>query len=262
MKTFQWINLIGILCIIFGAQAIINGVMLFVMTGASNWAITQEQGGTGPQPVWLTISVYFGILVSILYLVAGVSFLKKKAFSLRLMYTALILNLLARFVPMLMIGFHTAVFPWQLFNIFSLMGPMIDVLLLIGVYQVSRYYYTDPDKYIYFLGAGTLSPSTLKLLSLIGSLVFLIPLFIFVLWFYVSSLDLSYPENVAKFHSYLPPFLHTRFGSAYLSLFCGASAFIFSSIGLKLAEKGWRKLNQAVMISSMLLFLLILFTLM
>lgn len=263
MKVFQWINLIGILCIILGAQAILNGVMMIAITGGTHWSVMLESGGKAYQPGWLAILGYFGILVSLLYLTAGVFFLKKKAFSLRLMYTALILSLLFSTVPMLVLGAQqTTGFPWQILNIFFLIGPVLDVLFLIGVYRVSRYYYTDPDQQINFLGAGNLSQPTLKLLTIAGFLVFLIPFTLFVLWFYVSTMELSLFDKAAKFQGFLPTVLQTRFGSAYLSLFCSVIAMVCSSIGLKLADKGWQRLNKVVMIISILLFMLNLFTMM
>jgi hypothetical protein len=263
MKAFQWINLIGILCIILGAQAVINGVTMFMLMGTTHWAAIQENGGPAHQPLWLTIAGYFSILVNLLYLVAGVLFLKKKAFSLHLMYTVLILSLISGIVPMLVIGFqNTNGFPWQLLNIFFLIGPMLDVLLLIGVYQISRYYYTDPYQQINFLGTGTLSQPTLKLLTIAGFLVFLIPFTLFVLWFYVSTMELSLFDKAAKFQGFLPSILQKRFASTYLSLFCSVITIVCSSIGLKLADKGWHRLNKVVMIISILLFMLNLFILM
>ncbi|HAD12455.1 MAG TPA: hypothetical protein DCF33_08445, partial [Saprospirales bacterium] len=107
MKTFQRINLIGILCISFGVYALLSKGMLMIM-----FARHQMGAGVTPQqPVWMMVSPTFELLVDMVYLVAGIFFLKKKSFSLMLMYTALILSLLSNFVPVIILGFQQAKIP-------------------------------------------------------------------------------------------------------------------------------------------------------
>ncbi len=258
MKVFQWTNLIGILCIFFVAQGILLGGIVLIMTGSYSLAT----GIIPNQPAWMTISHYIRLLVDMVYLVAGIFFLKRKSFSLLLMYTALILSLLSSFIPVIIIGFQQAKIPWQLLNIFFFIGPTIHLFFLFCVYRISKYYYTDPEKEVYLLKLGNLGQTGIKSISIIGFLMLLIPVFLFGLWYYVSSLGLGYPENVERYHQYLPAVLRSRYGTAHLSLFCSAAAFILSSIGLRLPDKGWRRWNTSVLIISVLMGMINLWSMM
>lgn len=263
MKTSDWTRLIGILCMVFGANALMNYVVLFFLTGGASMLLLMGSEGKVPQPEMLKLVHYFGGVVSLLYPLAGWYFLKRRSFSLKLMYTALILSLLYGLVPMLVLNWYSpAPNPSSIVNVFFLMGPAIDLLLLIGVYKISRYYYEEPDHVVHLFGTGALSEQQLKWITIAGLLCLLVPVSIFGLWIYVTSQGLQQAEAVALFHQYLPEMLRTRFGTAYLSLFCCIPAIVFSFLGINMPDKGWRVINIVVMVLSFLLFGLNLFTMM
>lgn len=257
MKTSSWITLIGVACIVFGALGVLD-VLLMDMVGGSPGI--GAAGGDSQTPMWLQFTNYFGNAVDVLYLVAGVFFLQKKSYSLRLMYTALILSMILGILPWMVLSWQHGTF--FKFNLFVLIGPFIDALLLIGVYRIRNYYWTEPDHVVYFPGAGTRTPRQLKIISLVGLACFLIPLSLFSLWVHVSSLGKPHMEAVELYDSYLPEFLRARYNTSYLSLGCCLAGILSSTIGLKLSGTGWKILNVAVLAGSIILLLLNLFSLM
>jgi hypothetical protein len=144
MKTSSWIKLIGILCIVFGALGIINGLSFYVLPEISR--MTKEKG-TELYPYldrWLVKFAYLTLLANTIYLIAGIFFLRKKSFSLNVMYIALTFSLLCSIVPMLFLSHNSAIpFSDYKINIFNLVGPFIDVILLIIVYRLAKYYYKE-----------------------------------------------------------------------------------------------------------------------
>lgn len=245
--------MIGTLCILFGAQNILSSIMILGVSGSFPWAIFDPSGEPVKTPEWLQFMNYSGMAVSLIYLVAGIFFLLKKSFSIRLMYSALWISIVARLGILVFFAIKSSSgFTWQMLNVFFLISPAIDLFFLFGVYRISRFYYTKPDQEIYLLGEGTFSQSALKRLSVSGLMVLLIPLSLFLLWEYVAFKDLGYPESSEEYRRYLPSFLQARFAVNYLGGGCSILAFIFSSMGLRLQEKGWRRLNTTVLILGIL----------
>ncbi|MCB9317261.1 MAG: hypothetical protein H6569_14060 [Lewinellaceae bacterium] len=257
MKTSGWITLIGVVCIVFGALGVLDIFLMLMMGGISGIGST---AGNAQTPRWPQYANYFGNFVDVLYLLAGVFFLQKKSFSLRLMYTVLILSVVSGIVPWMVLSWQNGSF--FKFNLFVLVGPIIDVLLLIGVYRIRNYYWTEPNHVVYFPGTGTRTPRQQLILSLVGLACFLIPLSIFSLWVYVSGLGKPHAEAVELYNSYFPKFLRARYSASYLSLICCLAGIVSSSIGLKLSGAGWKALNITVMAGCIMLMLLNLFSLM
>lgn len=108
----------------------------------------------------------------------------------------------------------------------------------------------------------TSNPRLLKILTFLGLICLSIPLSIQVLWIYVFNLGNNQAERVEIFHSYFPDFLLGRFDITYLSIACCISTIIFSSISLKLSGGFWKSLNIIILIFSVLLLLLNLFSMM
>lgn len=215
--------------------------------------VFQSSNTSGPNPVWLSIMNIFSQLISPMFLVAGIIFLKRKSYAIPLMYIILTLSVVSRFASIFITASQSgSEFPWKALNIFTMIGPVIDVLFLIIVYRISKYYFVDPDKEVYFWNTGQLGQPALKRLSVSGLVVLLIPLSLFLLWEYVAFKDLGYPESSEEYRRYLPSFLQARFAGNYLGVFCSILAFMFSSMGLKLQEKGWRRLNTTVLILGIL----------
>jgi hypothetical protein len=108
----------------------------------------------------------------------------------------------------------------------------------------------------------TSNPHLSKILTFLGLICLTIPLSIQVLWIYVFNLGTNQTERVEIFHSYFPVFLHGKFSLTYLSMALGISAIILASIGLKLSGKLWKALNIIVLVFSILLLLLNIFSIM
>ena len=265
MKTSAWIKLIGILCIFFGASGIVNAVVSIVspeMIGLGK----EKMQEVDPALFRLMLKLsYVPLITNGFYLMAGILFLLKKPFSLIIMYLALPISILGRIVPFFFFSQYTSN-PFQNFeiNIFSLLGPVIDLILLILVFRLAGYYYNENDVIVRLLSGKMSKFFTVKLLkfmTFIGLFCLSVPILIFGLWIYAWNTSVSQPEAVAIFNSYLPDFLAARYATAYLSLVFCLLAIILSSISMKLPGKFW-KFNMIILIFSVLLLLLNLFQMM
>ena len=269
MKTSTWIKLIGILCIIFGALGIINAISDIDLPKLIEMdKRVKEFYELSPNLFrWVVRLAYIELLANTIYIMAGIFFLMKKTFSLNIMYIALTFRILCRIVPMLFLSQYSSIpFSHYEINIFNLLGPFIDVALLIGVYRLAKYYYKSDDELIELLGEKikrkTLTPQLLKILTFVGLLCLSVPLSILGLWIYAFNLGDSQTNRIAIFNSYFPNFLHGRFDTTYLSVAFCILAIILSSISLKLSGKLWKVLNIIILVFSILLLLLNLFSMM
>lgn len=252
MKTSSWIKLIGILCIVFGALGLIDNISSFFMP---QWVKDTWPEISPDRQKCMELLAYFGIFANTIYLLAGVFFLRKKPFSLNLMYGALTISILSVVIPLLIVK------PYDLL-LFVLIGPIIDLALLIGVYRIRKYYYESPNEIVKPFGEITLTSPLLKLLTFLGVLFISIPILMQGLWIYVFNLADNQSDRVAILHSYFPEFLHGQYVTTYLVLAFCLLAIILSSISLKLSGILWKTLNIIILIISSLLLLLNLFQLM
>jgi hypothetical protein len=265
MKTSSWIKLIGILCIVIGAQGIINDIV-FIMFPEMTGIVKEELHEVSPDLIrWVMNLGYIQFIANLIYLMAGIFFLMKKSFSLRLIYLALTLSILCRIVPMLFFSQYSSI-PNSNYeiNIFSLIGPFIDVALLIGVYRLAKYYYRSDDESVNLFGEKLrrlLTPQLMKILTFIGLLCLFIPVLILGLWIHAFNLGDSQANSVAIFNNYFPDFLQGRYATAYLSIVLCILAIIISSINLKSSGKIW-KVNIIILVFSSLLLFLNLFQMM
>ena len=252
MKTSNWIKLIGILCIVFGSLGIMDNISSFF---TPQW-IKDTWPEISPERLkWMELLAYFGFFINTIYLMAGVFFLRKKPFSLILMYGALTISLLYVVIPSLFFN------PFDDL-IFVVIGPIIDLCLLIGVYRIRKYYYESPNEVVKPFGEITLTSPLLKLLTFLGVLCISIPILLQGLWIYVFNLADNQSDRVAILHSYFPEFLNGRYITTYLALAFCLLAIILSSISLKLSGILWKSLNIIILIIGCLLLLLNLFQLM
>ncbi len=252
MKTSNWIKLIGISCIVFGSLGIINNISsLFT----PQWIIDTWPAISPVRLKWIERLAYLGIFVNIIYLMAGIFFLRKKPFSLILMYGALTISLLYVVIPSLF---------FKPFDdlIFVVIGPIIDLCLLIGAYRIRKYYYEGPDEIVKLFGEIKLNPPLLKLLTFLGVLCISIPILLQGLWIYVFSLADNQSDAVTILQSYYPECLHGPYATIYISLAFCLLTIILSSISLKLSGKLWKTLNTIILIFGSLILLLNLFQLM
>jgi hypothetical protein len=100
-----------------------------------------------------------------------------------------------------------------------------------------------------------LSPDKLKLVAITGFLFLLIPLYIQLLWIYISSTVESYLAR-DTFYSYFPDFMNGSAVLNYLSIFCCLIAITAGLIGMKLSKESWWKASAFTMgLGSILMFL-------
>jgi len=265
MKSSNGIKLIGIVCIVFGSFGLLSGLSELLM---------QRMIETRPElpepPAELLRSnllVYTGILIRTILLMAGIFFLMKKTFALNLMYIALTFSILYGIVSLLLLNNNIPLGN----QVIALIDPVFYAALLIGVYSIRKYYYKSPEELAESSEGKqkrkTLSPLSLKILSLVGMLCLTVSLSILGLWIYacksVDRQSIDYLTNrVAKYKGYFPEFLQGGYNLNYLSIALCILAIIFSSIGLTLSGKLWKGLNIIILICSILLLLLNLFMLM
>ena len=254
MKTSGIIKLTGIICIVFGGLGLLQAIGTLLMPGYIEGI---EEVAEFPLnfPGWYLMLAYIDIFVNVLYLVAGVIFLLKKRYSLILIYVALTISILYVVIPCIVVKPFDAM-------IFVLISPLIDIILLIAVYRIRKYYFKSSDKEIRLLGEYVFTPGQLKLFTFFGLLCMSLPLSIFGLWIYSSNAGTSQADSVAIFNSYFPDFLQGRFDTAYLSLAFCLLAIILCIVSLKLSGKFWKNINILVLIISSLLLFLNLFQMM
>lgn len=259
MKKSAWILLIGIICIILGARGIINTILPLLLHGM-NGMPKKELPEVSPDAIrWVLRFPYITIFANIIYLMAGIFFLMKKSLSLKIMYIALTLSIICRIVPIVFIS--SIQFSINSL-IFILIGPFIDISLLIVVYRLAKYYYKSDDELIKLFGEYTLTPRLLKFLTFLGLLCFSLPLSIYGLWIHAANLGHNQSERVAIFNSYFPAYLRGRFDTTLLSIAFCILAIIFCIKSMSLSGKLWEITNIIILILSSLLLFLNLFSMM
>lgn len=262
MKTSTWIKLIGILCIIFGASGIMNDIASLVFPGMTGIANEKLPEGSPDILRWVLNFRYITLFANLIYLIAGIFFLMKKAFSLKLIYLALTLSILCRIIPMLLLSRYSAdPFSNYEINIFSLIGPFIDISLIILISRLAKHYYKPDDEFIKPFGVYTLTPRLLKLLTFSGLVCVSIPILIQGLWIHAFNSGINQAERLITFNKSLPDFLHGRYSVNYLSIAFCILAIIISSINIKSSGIIW-KANMIILVFSSLLLLLNLFQMM
>lgn len=260
MRINTQINVIGILGIIFGTFGTIEGlIQAFAMPGM----LTNGLPGTPPIPAdtlkWMARVGYVSLFSNALYLLAGIVFLLKKDYSVRLMYVALLFSLLKGIFSGLV--FRLISMPISEGVRLDFIGPLIDVILLIAVFRLRKYYLNPPPEQLVRTKSVYLSPRYLKIWTLAGILCLLVPLSVILLWHHISGFEMPREAKVELFKSYFPGFLRGRWATSYMSGGFSILTIIFSGLGLGLDGIWWRILNLIVLILGSLFFLWFLFTL-
>lgn len=246
MKDPNLIKLIGVLCIVIGALGVINFITALLLTGMYE---NQEE--------WIVNLFYFGSIINGLYLLAGIFFLLRKSFSLKLMHIVLIISLVYGIAGMF---FVTRI------NIFSFISPAIDIALLFLVFRISKYYYKSADEIPKLpetqKTVKPLSRIQLMILSFMGLIFSSIPVYIFGLWIYVSMQANTQALRVDIFHSYFPNFMQGQNTTSYISIIFGMVAVLLATPGLNLSGIFWKILNVFILTICSLLLMMNLFWLM
>ena len=107
-----------------------------------------------------------------------------------------------------------------------------------------------------------LTPKLLKILTFIGLICLSIPLSIIGLWVHAFNLGDNQINRVEIFNTYFPDFLHGIYSTTLLSIAFCIVAIVLSSICLRLSEKLWKILNIVILVISISLLLLNLFSMM
>ncbi len=90
--------------------------------------------------------------------------------------------------------------------------------------------------------------------TLRGVACLLVPLSIFVLWWYVSAQGDAHVENVARFQGFFPGYLQGRLDTAFLGIAYTLPALLISSINLKKTDTFWNSINKIVLIEALSYF--------
>ena len=263
MKTKKWIIIIGVACILFGITGILSniiGIMLPTLVDASTRNEQMYQQITLQNSSWY---LYAGLIVNIIYLMAGIFYLLQKAFSKKLMYTALFVSLLfsvvSIFVHYLQAG--DSILYWG--SYFSyLVSILIDLIILMGVIKVAKNIVNNNQVIAYETNNNNQTSKYLKISSIAGLVAVSVPVIILGLWIYASSHGTSHQESQAIYKSYFPTFLHQRFYPTYLSMLFGFFTYLLVFQGLKLSSIFWKVLNIMVLIICSLLMMFNLWTMM
>lgn len=107
-----------------------------------------------------------------------------------------------------------------------------------------------------------LTPKRLKILTFIGLSCLAIPLIIIVLWLHAFNLGDNQADRVGIFDTYFPDFLHGIYGTTFLSVDFCLAAIILSIVCLKVSVKQWKILNIGILVISITILLLNLFSMM
>lgn len=105
------------------------------------------------------------------------------------------------------------------------------------------------------------SGNRIRIASVLGAVFVAVPLGLYLLWIKATDMGNTQAARVAAYDAMLPAWMHGR-GSTYLGIVCCILALHLSIQGLKLEKAGWNLLNRTVMIISILLLFLNLWTLM
>ncbi|MFL5740683.1 MAG: hypothetical protein ACJ75B_10730 [Flavisolibacter sp.] len=98
--------------------------------------------------------------------------------------------------------------------------------------------------------------------AVFGAIIFLIPLFFFILWIYAFNHAQGYPDDVNLYQSYLPAFLKGRFTTTILSFVLCVIAAGLNLRNLKNSNRLLRGISWLVVIAAGLLGFLNLFSMM
>jgi|GEM_PF-4982706 len=241
MRITSWIKLVGILLIFMGGTGLIGNLSLL---------LSELSASHTREFTWHFIHApKVGLLINLLLLIAGIFFLLKNRFSIPLIFLALVADIFFRIIPSLFLSVYHAM-------LFIMIRPGINLILLIIVYHISRYY-NEPEKKVEFFSRtlSYLSDRTLKWIVITGTLFLFVPVFIQVLWFYTFSTVESYLAMEA-FYSYFPDFMHGSAILNYLSIVCCMIAIVAGLTGMKLSKDSWWKASAFTMtLGSILLFL-------
>ncbi|MBK7409557.1 MAG: hypothetical protein IPJ40_16845 [Saprospirales bacterium] len=194
MDNTKWIKPIGIFLILFGVLGFINAFSGFIVLTVAS----MNEDSKVPAAIlqWLGPLSGLGVLVYALYALAGSFLLARKPFALKWIYGALIASILYKILPLFFLSPYSQPPAFNYgFNWPNFIRPTVDLLFLLGVWRIFRQEALPPKpKQEELVESLTSAPELrfserqLKSLSIVGLVCLLVPISIFGLWVYVSSL--------------------------------------------------------------------------
>ena len=103
---------------------------------------------------------------------------------------------------------------------------------------------------------------TRKILLISGTVFYIIPLFLILLWIYAFNVTKGYPENEQLYRSFLPPMLQGRYSATFLSIIFILIANVINIINLKNLNRSWKIIFRIMIITGFILFILNVFSIM
>jgi len=257
MRTSSRINIIGILCIIFGGLGIISNILEIALL---ELPIDRSPVSSPEAMGWVISLAYIGLVVDAIYVIAGILFLVKKSYSIKFIYSALVISIVYEIVPLLILSdYPPNPYFYYEFNVSSLIGPFIDVALIVAVIRVSKKYFMPVEENSM---RRTLTLQKLRVYSLLGVLCLSIPISLIALWIYAANSATTFEGSVALFRSYIPTFLHGYGNTPLFSVVFCIAAIILSSVCIQTTVKLWKVVNIVVLTLSILSLLLNIFQMM
>jgi len=149
MKIQTSVKITGLICIVLG----ISGIAWYIshLELAHSVYIPDKYFPEIPPSYLLSWNVrltYIGIIVNAFYLTAGILFFMKKHFSIKVMYSALVIMILYKIIPLILLN-PTGDLPHHLryeFNFENFISPIFNIVLLIIVYRIGRNYFIPPEE--------------------------------------------------------------------------------------------------------------------
>ncbi|MDX5405387.1 MAG: hypothetical protein LPK28_07810 [Bacteroidota bacterium] len=210
--TILWV---GIIMLIFGGLGIIEDLSGIVIP-LIDPSFSSEMPARFEE--WLFKASITGLAVNVIWVIAGIYFLSRKRFALRLMYLALVTSLIygvltGLFFPVSDVNLGLGHWISLFFGIF------IDLLLLMALVKVTPIYH-DPEPVI------DPKRNLTAYLTVVASVLLLLQMTLFGLWVIASERTESHREAVELFHTMIPEFLHGP--SVVVGFFLGLIAGILS----------------------------------
>lgn len=259
MKISKWIKLIGIICIAIGVFPLLTEILFEFFRNPPPEIVKERKSPIELIDYWNLVRPYLEDFVDLLYLIGGVFFLMKKAFSIRLMYFVLLFSIFYTILPILLFTPYPVKF-LAIISPFVLTGIVINLFLLYSVFKMRKLYLGNPNKKLKILNFSIKSPASFKALTIIGIASILIPISYLALLFYADFSTDNHMQFVAAFNKYAPDIFES-FGNEINLLLC-VLCLLISLICQSSKSINIRILNIILLILSVLLFMLNLFQMM
>lgn len=254
MQVQNWIRRIGIACTIVAGYGVLEMVLKF---GVIKWDSNTQTASEIPF-FFYTLSA-----VRLFLLFASVLYLLKQNGAVRLLLLALLLKIIHAFALRLL-DLQTGSVSGM--DLPSFTGIVFNLILFMGVYRFRSDFYRGADELEVIYGKpapdGGMRPMALRLITLAGVGLLLVPLSLQLLWIKAYAAGDSHHESAARYKAMFPDFLSGYGTLSYISIGFALLSIVCSLIGMKYHKSIWKTINLLALAISIPLFLLTLFGLM